>query len=216
MPAHSYCDVVNLLAEILLFDSDGVLVDSDASVNDAWSEWADHYHLPTAQVLEMVHGRPARQTVAHWLAEPQRQEALALIVHLELATASSVRAMPGAIESVSSLGPHRWAVVTSGTSELAAARLAAAGIPRPPVLVTADDVENGKPAPDPYLAAARGLGRSASTAVVFEDAPAGVASARAAGVGAVVGVGRDTRRLDVDAFVPDLSHARITDEHVTV
>ena len=207
---------MNLPAEVLLFDSDGVLVDSDGSVNDAWSEWAGRYDLPVAAVLEMVHGRPARQTVAHWLAEPHRPEALALIVRLELATASTVRAMPGAVETVSSLAPDRWAVVTSGTSALAAARLAAAGIPPPRVLVTADDVRNGKPAPDPYLAAARGLGRPPGDAVVFEDAPAGIASARAAGVAAVVGVGRDTRGLDVDAYVPDLSHARITAGHVTV
>jgi sugar-phosphatase len=207
---------VHLPAGILLFDSDGVLVDSDASVYDAWSAWAEHYDLPTAEVLEMVHGRPARQTVAHWLAGPRRQDALALIVRLELATAASVRPMRGAVETVSALEPNRWAVVTSGTSQLAAARLAAAGIPRPTVLVTADDVENGKPAPDPYLAAARGLGRPASEAVVFEDAPAGIASARAAGVDAVVGVGRNTSGLEVDAFVPDLSHARITGSHVIV
>jgi sugar-phosphatase len=207
---------VNLPAGIILFDSDGVLVDSDASVNEAWTAWAEHYDLPTADVVEMVHGRPARQTVAHWLAGPHRQDALALIVRLELATASTVRPMRGALEAVSALEPHRWAVVTSGTSQLAAARLAAAGIPCPPVLVTADDVHNGKPAPDPYAAAARGLGRPASEAVVFEDAPAGIASARAAGAGAVVGVGRDTSRLDVDAFVPDLSHARITESHVIV
>jgi len=207
---------VELPAAILLFDSDGVLVDSDDSVNAAWSAWAERYDLPTAAVLEMVHGRPARQTVAHWLPEPHRPAALALIVRLELETASAVRAMPGAVPSVSSLEPDRWAVVTSGTSRLAAARLAAAGIPQPPVLVTADDVTNGKPAPDPYLAAARGLGRPAGDALVFEDAPAGIASARAAGVGAVVGVGRDTSRLDVDAFVPDLSQARITTGWVIV
>ena len=207
---------MQLPAAILLFDSDGVLVDSDASVNEAWSQWADRYGVPASAVLEMVHGRPARQTVAHWLEEPHRPDALDLIVRLELATASSVRAMPGAVESVSALEPGRWAVVTSGTSSLAAARLAAAGIPLPHVLVTADDVANGKPAPDPYLAAARGLGRPAQDAVVFEDAPAGISSARAAGAGAVVGVGRDTRDLGVDAFVPDLSHARFTASSVIV
>ena len=209
-------DGVELPAEILLFDSDGVLVDSDPSVNEAWSEWADRYSLPTAAVLEMVHGRPARQTVAHWLQEPHRRDALDLIVRLELATASTVRAMPGAVESVSGLGHDRWAVVTSGTSRLAAARLAAAGIPLPRVLITADDVTRGKPAPDPYLAAARGLGRPAGAAVVFEDAPAGITSARAAGAGAVVGVGRDTGRLEVDAYVPDLSHVRFTATSVVV
>jgi mannitol-1-/sugar-/sorbitol-6-phosphatase len=209
-------DAVNLPAGILLFDSDGVLVDSDASVIEAWSQWADHYDLPTADVLEMVHGRPARQTVAFWLPGPLQPDALDLIVRLELATASSVRAMPGSVETVSSLAPGRWAVITSGTSELAAARLAAAGIPRPPVLITADDVTHGKPAPDPYLAAARALDVPAGEGVVFEDAPAGIASARAAGVGAVVGVGRRTRELGVDAYVPDLSHLTITERHVVI
>ena len=207
---------MNLPAGILLFDSDGVLVDSDSSVIAAWTEWADTYDLPTTDVLEMVHGHPARQTVAHWLPAQLQPEALRLIVRLELETASSVRAMPGAVETVSPLGSRRWAVITSGTAQLAAARLAAAGIPRPPVLITADDVANGKPAPDPYLAAARALGRDAGEGVVFEDAPAGIDSARAAGVGAVVGVGRQTRELDVDAYVPDLSQVAITERHVVV
>ena len=207
---------MKLPAGILLFDSDGVLVDSDSSVIAAWTEWADHYDLPTGEVLDMVHGHPARQTVAHWLPVRAQPEALGLIVRLELATASSVRAMPGAVETVSSLGSRRWAVITSGTAQLAAARLAAAGISRPPVLVTADDVANGKPAPDPYLAAARELGRDPGEGVVFEDAPAGIDSARAAGVGAVVGVGRQTQDLDVDAYVPDLSQVIITERHVVV
>jgi mannitol-1-/sugar-/sorbitol-6-phosphatase len=207
---------VELPAEILLFDNDGVLVDSDASVVEAWSQWAEHYGLPAAEVVEMVHGRPARQTVAHWMTEGHRAEALGLITRLELATASAVRAMPGALEALSSLGPRRWAVITSGTAELAAARLAAAGVPQPPVLITADDVAHGKPAPDPYVAAARGLGRDPRAGVVFEDAPAGVTSARAAGVGAVVGIGHRTRELDVDAHVPDLSHVTITERHVVV
>src|SRR5919107_3099220 len=124
---------MNLPAGILLFDSDGVLVDSDASVVEAWSQWADRYDLPEADVLEMVHGRPARQTVAHFLPDDVRPAALDLIVQLELATASTVRAMPGSLETLAGLGGRPWAVITSGTAALAAGPVrAAGGSPAPP------------------------------------------------------------------------------------
>ena len=205
-----------LTAPGLLFDSDGVLVDSDTAVVTAWTQLAERYGLDTPAVIERVHGRPARQTIADFLAEEHREEALALINHLELTAMEGVRAMPGAVECVSGLDPARWAVVTSGFGELARARLAAAGIPVPPVVVTADDIERGKPHPDPYVVAAERLGRRPSECVVFEDAVAGVEAARAAGVRHVVGIGRDTDRLDVDVHVPDLRSVRIAGDTIVV
>jgi sugar-phosphatase len=196
-------DVV-MRADAFLFDSDGVLVDSDRSVGQAWTEWAGRYDLPADEVLRMVHGRPAAETVSALVPDQLQQEAVRLINRLELDTASSVSAIPGAVECVSGLADRQWAVVTSGTRALAEARLEAAGIPAPDVVITADDVRRGKPAPDPYLAAATALHQPPEGCIVFEDAEAGVAAARAAGVKHVVGVGRETHRLPVDAFVPDL------------
>jgi sugar-phosphatase len=194
--------VTVLHAEALLFDSDGVLVDSDDVVTAAWRDWAERWNLDPDVVVPQVHGTPSRQTVARFVAEPHRAEALAMVDRIELERASEARAMPGASVLLSSLTPGTWAIVTSGTRALALARLTAAGLDVPDVLVTADEVTRGKPDPEPYLAAAGLLGRPPADCLVFEDSAPGVAAARSARVRHVVGVGR--RQPDIDAFVPDL------------
>jgi sugar-phosphatase len=195
----------------ILFDSDGVLVDSDACVEQAWTAWARHYDLDVATVLSKVHGHPARQTVEALIAPREQPNALAHITRLELESAGSVRRLPGAADLLASLPQAMWAVVTSGTGALARARLEATGLPSAPHLVTADDVARGKPHPEPYEAGARALGVDPGQCVVFEDAGVGITAARAAGVGVVVGVGRATAAEDVDAFVADLSAVRYDD-----
>jgi sugar-phosphatase len=192
----------------LLFDSDGVLVDSDASVVSAWSRWAERYDLDPAEVTAMVHGRRSADTVAALLPSHQVPAALALIDRYEVEEAADVTALPGAAEMLSSLPPGTWAVVTSGVTALATARQAAAGLPIPPVLVTADIVTHGKPAPEGYLTGAARLGLAPCECTVFEDAPSGIRAARAAAVGAVIGVGPRSHGLDVDATIEDLAHAR--------
>ena len=191
-----------LRADAFLFDSDGVLVDSDDSVEEAWATWARSWDLEPDDVVPQAHGTPSRQTVARFIAEPHREEALAMIDRLELELADTVRAMPGAVELLSALPPETWTIVTSGTGSLARARLRAADIPPTAALVTADDVVRGKPDPEPYVVAAALLDRPAGACAVFEDSAAGVESARAAGVLDVVGV----RRLNpgIDFLVPDL------------
>lgn len=197
-PAHPFpCHAV-------LFDCDGVLVDSDASVARAWTRWAVGYDLDPGTVNRLVHGRRAADTVALLLPPPLRDEALARINAFEIEDAAMVRPVPGAPELVASLPDGAWAVVTSGTRALATARLAAAGIRVPAAFVTADDVTAGKPAPDGYAAAARLLGVATRDAVVLEDAVAGVLAARAARVGAVVGVGERALESDADVVVRDL------------
>ena len=188
----------------LLFDSDGVLVDSDASVVRSWTRWSRQYDLDAPSVLEAVHGRRAADTVVELL--PQRLHAIALqrISTYELEDVAQVAALPGARDLTSGLPDQVWAVVTSATSALAAARLAAAGIPAPPVLVTADDIFRGKPAPDGYRLAAQRLGAPVEECVVLEDAASGVASARAAGVSRVIGIGVRALDTDADVVVPDL------------
>jgi sugar-phosphatase len=188
----------------LLFDSDGVLVDSDASVARSWTRWSRHYELDPEAVLAVVHGRRAADTVVELL--PQRLHAIALerISTYELEDAAAVAALPGARELTAALPDRAWAVVTSATSALAAARLAAAGIAPPPALVTADDIAAGKPAPDGYQLAAWRLSAPLSECVVLEDAGSGVAAARAARVGCVIGVGQRALDTDADVVVPDL------------
>jgi sugar-phosphatase len=195
----------------LLIDCDGVLVDSDASVRRSWARWASGRGLDAERIVEQAHGRRSGDTVAELVDPGERAGALAMIDQLELDDAASVTAVPGAAELLAGLPPERWAVVTSGTTALAGARLAAAGLPRPAVLVSADDVTEGKPAPDGYLAAAARLGLPAARTVVLEDSPAGLAAGRVAGVGTVIGVGERARDADpalADLVVRDLRGLR--------
>src|SRR3954468_16335481 len=188
----------------LLFDSDGVLVDSDSSALHAWVTWGHERGLDPKTVVDQVHGRRAEDTVALLVTGPERDQALRRINDLELSTANEVQALPGALALLRDLDGSPWAVVTSATAALASARLQAAGLPDPPVLITADDVEAGKPAPDGYRAAAARLGRPTSQCVVFEDSDAGVLAAHAAEVGTVVGVNLRSASSRTWARVADL------------
>lgn len=188
----------------LLFDCDGVLVDSAAEDERAWAQWAVERGLAADDVLAGVHGRRSRETVARYLPEDQRAAGLARIDDLQLEAASASRPIPGAPELLSALPPDGWAIVTSATLMLLRARLRGAGVPIGPVLVTADDVERGKPAPDGYLRAAELLRQPIADCVVFEDSPNGVAAGRSAGAGAVIGVGERALLTDADVVVADL------------
>ena len=202
--------------DAVLFDNDGVLVDSDAGVHAAWSRWALSFGLPVDEVTEAVHGRRAVDTVALLVPEAGRAGALADITRWEVEEAAATTAIGGARALVESLPRGVWAVVTSGVTTLATARLVAAGLPTPPVLVTADDVEHGKPAPDGYLAAATALGVAPGRAVVLEDSAAGIAAGRAAGVAVVVGVGERAVTAGADLVVRDLSGLRWADGELHV
>lgn len=197
-------DDVLITAAGVLFDCDGVLVDSDASVLSAWNRWSVAYGLDPDTVGPMVHGRRAFDTVALLIDEPRRAEAVDTINTMEVDSAATVTAIPGALDLVSSMADGHWAVVTSGNRILAAARLAAAGIPQANVAITADDVSDGKPHPEGYRAAAAALGLDPALTVVLEDAATGVLAARAAGVAAVIGVGERALATDADVVVTDL------------
>jgi len=192
---------IRLTGGAVLFDCDGVLVDSDASVTRAWSHWAQHYRLAVDDVVGSVHGRRSADTVAAFLPADTRDTALALIDAYEIEDAAAVSGLPGAHDLLSAIPPSRWAVVTSGTGALARARLRAAGLPPPAVLVTADDVTRGKPDPEGYLRAAATLGIPIGDAVVVEDSPGGIRAARRAGARAVVGVSPRARGSDADVVV---------------
>jgi mannitol-1-/sugar-/sorbitol-6-phosphatase len=205
--------VISYPCRAVLFDCDGVLVDSDASVISAWSRWAVDRGLDPHEVTSIVHGRRSADTVELLIEPEHRRAALAQIDRYEVENARSVRAIPGARALVDAIPRERWAVVTSGTTALARARLSAAGLPIPAVLVSADDVEHGKPHPAGYLSAAHRLGVPVGSSVVLEDALAGIRAARAAGVAAVVGdrgLDTDSDLVVADVVVADLAQVRWT------
>jgi mannitol-1-/sugar-/sorbitol-6-phosphatase len=200
--------VIDVPCAGVLFDCDGVLVDSDASVVAAWTWWAREQSLDPDEVVAMVHGRRSADTVALLIEPAGRTAALEQIDAYEIELAQQVRAVPGAQELAASMPGDRWAVVTSGTTPLAQARLLAAGITLPHVVVTADDVRRGKPEPEGYLTAAARLGVPAERTVVLEDAAAGVQAARSAGVRFVIGVGGRGLEEVADTVVADLTGIR--------
>ncbi|MGI5448801.1 HAD-IA family hydrolase [Streptomyces sp. CA-243310] len=207
-------------ADALLFDNDGTLVSSMESVRRCWTRWAREYGI-TEEAFAAVelHGRPAAEIIAELLPVEARPAALARIEELEVDdVAGGVVLLPGTGELLSSLPAGRWAVVTSATRPLAEARLREAGVDFPE-LVAADDVTRGKPDPEPFLLAAARLGVDPARCVVFEDAPAGLAAGRAAGMRTVALTTTHTAaELDADVVVRDLSavSAQVTDAGVTI
>ncbi|MBM9466349.1 HAD-IA family hydrolase [Nakamurella leprariae] len=190
-------------AQALLFDLDGTLIDSSASVGRAWRRLADRIGRPFAELEPVMHGMPVDQVLRRQYPDMPEDEVRAhhaFMVDQESTDTGGVVAQPGAQELLAALPADRWAVVTSCGRRLAAARIAAAGLPVPPAIVTADDVPRGKPAPDPFLAGAAAIGVPPQECLVLEDAPAGVAAARAAGC-AVVGVLTTHDRLDAPTVV---------------
>ncbi|MFF4296008.1 HAD-IA family hydrolase [Streptomyces vinaceus] len=198
---------MNLHAEALLFDNDGTLVSSMESVDRCWTRWAREHGI-TEEAFSRVelHGRPAAEIVADLLPAPARARALARIEALEIEdVAGGVVLLPGTEELLPALPAGRWAVVTSATRPLAEARLREAGIGFAE-LVAVDDVTRGKPDPEPFLLAAARLGVDPARCVVFEDAPAGLAAGRAAGMRTVALTTTHTAaELDADLVVRDLS-----------
>jgi sugar-phosphatase len=164
----------------ILSDLDGVLIDSTAVVDDTWRTWATRHGLDPVAIIAGCHGRPGAELVAEHAPGADVATEMEWLERREIDAAGRVRAFAGAAELLGGAGPV--AIVTSCTAPLALARLAAVGLPVPDVLVTADRVPRGKPAPDPYLMAARELGVDPRECAVLEDAPAGVTAGRAAGM----------------------------------
>jgi sugar-phosphatase len=189
----------------LLFDNDGVLVDSHQAAKAAWDVWATEfspgYDLDKANNA----GRRAEDMVRELVSPEQFAKANDRINALEQETAHMTVPLAGAKELLESLPNGVWTICTSANPNLGKARLEAAGLPIPKELVTGDDVKQGKPHPDPYLLGAKNLGFEPMDCVVFEDAEAGVISAIEAGVGLVIGVGERAKDTQADIVVRDLT-----------
>ncbi|MEU8874412.1 HAD-IA family hydrolase [Streptomyces javensis] len=198
---------MKISADALLFDNDGTLVSSLDSVHRCWTRWAEEQGIAAEDFARVeLHGRPADDIIADLLPADRAARARARIDELELADVpGGVKLLPGTAELLAGLPAGRWAVVTSANRELAEARLAEASI-RPGTLISADDITRGKPHPEPFLLAAERLGVDPARCVVFEDAPAGLAAGRAAGMRTVaLATTTDRAELVADVVVEDLS-----------
>jgi mannitol-1-/sugar-/sorbitol-6-phosphatase len=165
----------------LLFDMDGVLVDSTPAVARVWTAWANRFGLVPAEVVRQAHGRPSMATIRELLPSADHRAENQAIEKAEIEDIEDVIALPGATQLLSALPADRFAVVTSASRALAIVRLRAAGFVIPKHLVTSSDIQRGKPDPEPYLRGAQILGLSPADCIVIEDAPAGIQSGKAAG-----------------------------------
>jgi sugar-phosphatase len=163
----------------VISDLDGVLVDSAAATSRAWARWGARHGLDGAAIQAGNHGRPARDVVAEHVRAHTLEDEAAFLVDAEVGDTDGVLAFPGA---AGVLALPVVAIATSCVLPLAHARLLAAGLTIPDVLVSSDQVARGKPAPDAYLLAAERLGADPAACLVLEDAPSGVAAGRAAGM----------------------------------
>ena len=201
----------NFSCDAVLFDLDGVLVDSRACVERQWTRWAVAHGLDPAAVLRVAHGRRAVEAIA-WLApELDAAAEASRLAAAEMADTPSLTVVPGAAALARSLPPGAWGIVTSAPRAVALARLAQVGQALPAVMVTAEDVVHGKPHPQGYLAAAERLGVAPAACVVIEDAPAGIVAARAAEMRVVaVATTHSLAALEgADARVPSLQDISI-------
>ena len=165
----------------VLFDMDGVLMDSTPAVTRVWRKWALAHNFEPNEVVARAHGRPSIATVRDYLPEADDVAENRLVESAEMEDLEGVVALPGARELLKSLPADRWTIVTSSTRPLAEVRLKAAGLSIPQKLITSSDVVNGKPHPEPYMKAATTLGFPASDCVVVEDVPAGIRAGKSAG-----------------------------------
>jgi sugar-phosphatase len=186
--------MVEIRCNALLFDLDGVLIDSTPAVARVWHRWAVEHGLDPETVIHMAHGRPSRTTIRDLLPNADIDHEDREVERREIADLDGVVLLPGARELLNILPPERWTIATSCTRPLAEVRLRAAGLPIPKTMITSNDVKIGKPDPEPYLKAAAKLGFAASECVVVEDVPAGIRAGKAAGAGVIAFLTTVTRR----------------------
>jgi mannitol-1-/sugar-/sorbitol-6-phosphatase len=197
----------------VLFDLDGVLVDSTPAVARCWAKWSLQHGFVAEEVVRKAHGRPSIATMRELLPDADHAAADHEMERWEIEDLDGVVPLPGALELLRSLPVESWAIVTSCTRALAEVRIRAAGLPMPGHLVTAADVRKGKPDPEPYIKGAERLGLAPQDCVVAEDAPAGIRAGKAsqASVIAVRTTASDTElsAAGADWIIKDLSSVRL-------
>ena len=202
----------NFSCAAILFDLDGVLCDSTRQVDREWREWAARKGVNGDAVMAIAHGVRTIEVIRRVAPHLDAESEAAAIENHEAQDQTGVTVMPGALELVQSIPEGRWGVVTSGSRLRAQNRLRHCGLPVPDVLVTSDDVTNGKPHPEPYLKGAEQLGFRPAEGLVIEDAPAGIQSARAGGM-KVLGIA-STYAADIlghaDAVIRKLGQIQVT------
>ncbi|HDZ8881427.1 TPA: HAD-IA family hydrolase [Aeromonas dhakensis] len=195
--------VLTLRARALLLDMDGTLVHSTGEVETVWRLWCRRHRLDPEPVLTMCHGGRSREVIRTLAPQLDLAQEVALLDELEIHHTGQAEALAGARTLLASLPVERWALVTSASQRVARHRLRSAGLPLPALLVGAEDVEHGKPDPEPYLLAAERLGLAAADCLVFEDAPAGISSALRAGCRVVQVGGRQRLSPGISALIQD-------------
>jgi sugar-phosphatase len=202
-----------ILCRGILFDLDGVLVDSTPAVERVWHWWAVQHGYVPKDVVRLAHGRPSMTTIRELLPHGDHERENNEVLRREIADTDGVVPLPGVLELLRALPQSAWTIVTSCARPLAHVRVAAAGLPEPKVLVTASDVLRGKPDPEPYRKGAEFLGLASADCVVVEDAPAGVRAGKAAGsrVLALRTTATDSELLaaGADWIVKDLSAVKV-------
>jgi sugar-phosphatase len=196
----------------ILFDLDGVLVDSTRSVERQWRAWAREQGIDQEKVMAIAHGVRTIEVIRAIAPHLDAETEVKKLESREAGDRDGVVVMPGAVDLVRAIPEGRWCVVTSGTRLLASARLRLAGIPVPKVMITAEDVANGKPHPEPYLKGAELLGLNPAECLVIEDAPAGIQSAHSGGM-KVIGLASTypaSALREADAVVEKLAQIQVS------
>jgi sugar-phosphatase len=201
-----------LVCKAILFDLDGVLVNSAECVERAWRGWSARHGLNADDVIAIAHGRRTVETVR---AVAPHLDVLNEVTALELQegmTSEGIYEIEGALDLIRKLPTNRWAIVTSGTRAIASFRLNLVAIPIPPVMVCADEIARGKPHPEGYLTAASELGFKSEDCVVIEDTPPGIEAAHAGGMRAIAVASTYPRKqlIPADAIVERLADLRVS------
>ena len=173
--------MIQVQCAALLFDLDGVLIDSTPAVARVWRRWAIEHGFNPEEVVARAHGRPSLTTVREYLPNADHHAENKEVERREIQDLEGVVPLPGALDLLASLPADRWTIVTSCTRPLAEVRIKAAGLPLPVKLITSNDITNGKPHPEPYIKGAALLGFAAADCIVVEDVPAGVRAGKASG-----------------------------------
>ena len=199
----------------ILFDLDGVLLDSTNCIKRHWQEWAEKHELDLKTVLVNAHGVRTIETIQRVAPNLDAEKEAAEFTAHEIIDTEGVDIIPGAKELLAELEIDKWAVVTSGGFDLVQARLKKAGLPMLKHIITSDDVTQGKPSPQPYLLGAKKLNLAVEQCVVIEDAPIGVRAGKAAGM-RVIGIASTHPKDELEQAGADFLVESLMDIHISI